>query len=156
MPRTLPPLASVEDLADWIGEAIANDEGDPDGKRAAGVLSMASGLVRDETGKSWLNDAGDGITSSLPDDVINVTCAAAGRAYLNPEGFEQERQDDFYGSRKVPEAGVFLTRSEKDLLVKYAGDPHGGLRTIATTRNDYPILYPDHEVDEPLLPPYYP
>lgn len=145
----LPPLATVENLADWIGEAI--EANSADFKRAEGVLRMASQLVRRETGKPW-TAADNTVVDPLPDDVSLVVVQAAARTYLNPEHLDQRRIDDAYASQKVQEAGVYLTASERALLIPYSGSPFGGLGTITTTRADYPIL---SEEDERILPPWY-
>lgn len=146
----LPPLATVDNLADWIGEAIEADSADA--KRAEGVLRMASTLVRNETGRKWLTETGT-VVSDLPDDVNLVVCQSAARAYLNPEHLEQRRIDDAYGAMRVQEAGVYLTPSERSLLQQFAGDPFGGIGTISTTRGDYPKS--SLEDDERILPPWY-
>lgn len=153
MATPLPPLAPVQDLADWIEEEIAEDS--PAFKRAEAVLRFASSLARRETKRSWLNDAKTAVVDDIPDDVVQVVVQAAARKYTNPDDYEQERQDDFYGSRKVEESGVYLTDSEKALLGEYAGNTHGGLRTITTTRDDYPTNEEYLLTGDPILPPYY-
>lgn len=152
MAQTLPALASVEALSDWIGEPIPADSAD--WKRARGVLRMASELVREETKRQWLDPENlASLQPRLPDPVELVTLQAAARSYLNPEHLEQERGDDWYGSRKVQESGVYLTQSEKSLLQPFAGARHGGLGVVSTTRADTPRYFEDGE--ERILPPYY-
>lgn len=153
MSQPLPPLAPVQDLADWIEEEIATDSAAF--RRAEAVLRVASSLVRKETKRSWLNEAKTEVVSDIPDEVVQVCVQAAARKYTNPNDYEQEREDDFYGARKVEEAGVYLTDSEKALLAEYAGNTHGGLRTIATTRDDYPKSEEYLLTGDPILPPYY-
>jgi len=153
MTQPLPPLAPVESLADWIEEEIPVNSAAF--KRAEAVLSMASSLVRKETKRSWLNIAKTDVVDEIPDEVVQVCVQAAARKYTNPDDFEQERQDDFYGARKVQEAGVYLTESEKSLLAEYAGNLHGGLRTITTTRDDFPAFDDSILTGDPILPPYY-
>jgi hypothetical protein len=137
MPALLPLLASVTNLSDHIGEAIPPNT--PDSKRANGALRAASNLVRRETGKSWI-DPNDQTKAdpTLPEDLWIVVMDAAGRKYLNPEGFEQEREDQWYGSRKVQEAGVYLTATELATCESYLRPANRGLGTIQTTRDDYP------------------
>lgn len=144
-----PSLATVAQLADWIGEPIQSGA---DTKRAEGVLRIASTLVRNEAKRTWVTD-NNTLDTNVPQDAIDICCQAAARAYLNPEGFEQERQDDWYGSRKVKEAGVYLTDSEEMIARSLSEAPGlGGLSTVATTRDDYPLVLDE---DEQILPPYY-
>lgn len=150
---TLPPLASVENLADWIGEAI--EDGSADAKRAEGVLRVASRLARREANTSWV-DGSNVLLESLPGEVTDIVCQAAARSYLNPEHLEQRRIDDAYAAGKVKEAGVYLTDSEKAVLREYASSAFGGLGVISTTRDDYPPdSLNDYEDSERILPPYY-
>lgn len=153
MSQPLPPLAPVQDLADWIEEEIEDET--PAFKRAEAVLRMASSLVRKETKRSWLNETKTTVVSDIPDEVVQVCVQAAARKYTNPDDYTQEREDDFFGARKVDEAGVYLTDSEKALLAEYAGNLHGGLRTITTTRDDYPVFDDSVLTGDPILPPYY-
>src|SRR5699024_3730364 len=104
------PLATVSDLADWLGEPISEAV---DVKRAESVLRGASVLVRTFTDKTWLTDAGF-VDPDLPEAVSAVTIQVAARGYSNPEGWSNEAVDDWRGGgRVVPEAGLFLTASEK-------------------------------------------
>lgn len=126
----LPPLASVTNLSDWIGEPIAEEE---DRKRAEGVLRLASALVRAFVGTRWYTDTGD--LTDVPEGVADVTLAVAARGYTNPEGWTGERQDDWGGSgRKVEEAGLYLTASEKVILDEHRPAKVSGLGVVATTR----------------------
>jgi len=138
MPELLPLLASVPNLSDHLGEAITPNT--PDFKRAVGALRAASNLVRRETGnKKWISpDKASDADPNLPEELWIVVMDAAGRKYLNPEGFEQEREDNWYGSRKVQEAGVYLTATELATCESYLRPAHRGLGTIQTTRDDYP------------------
>lgn len=151
MSSALPPLATVDDLVDWIGEPI---EGDADVARAGGVLSLASALVRRETERSWVEEGG-GLASNIPDDVRLVTLACAARGYLNPEGMVDESLDDYRGRRIVQEAGLYLTASERDLLAPLAGRPHQGLGVVSTTRGERAPFDVAWREEERLLPPYY-
>ncbi len=153
MATARPPLATVENLSDWIGEPI--EAGEADYKRAEAVLRVASTLIRKETGRTWLNTAGDAVADDLPDEIYQVCVQAAARKFTNPDDYEQERQDDFYGSKKVEEAGVYLTESERRMIAEYAADQHGGLRTIQTTRDDFPATSDSLLTGDPILPPYY-
>jgi len=148
----LPAFATVQNLADWLGEPIT-DTGDI--SRANGALAMASALVRTETGKQWVDEHAS-LVNPLPDALSLVTLQAAARAYSNPEGLTSERVDDAQVSRKVDEAGVYLTASERDLLTPLAGRPHRGLSTIATHRGDFAPMsddWPRWWVNGPDTPP---
>ncbi len=154
MTTARPPLATVENLSDWIGEPIEADSADF--KRAEAVLRVASSLIRSPkvTNRTWLTDTGE-LVDNLPEEVAQVCVQAAARRFTNPEGYEQERQDDFYGSKKVEEDGVYLTESERLLLDEYTANPNGGLRTIQTTRDDFPATSDSLLTGDPILPPYY-
>lgn len=148
---SLPPLATVDDLIDWIGEPISEAT---DLTRAEGTLALASALVRRETERTWVDDEGN-LAANLPDDVRLVTLACAARGYLNPEGVVDESIDDYRGRKIVQEAGLYLTASERDLLAPLAGRPHQGLGTVATTRGERAPFDLAWEEGERLLPPYY-
>lgn len=154
----LPPLASVSDLSDWLGEPILG--GSADAKRAEGVLRLASALVRRETGRTWtLPDDVDQLLDPLPDDVVLVTLACAARGYTNPRGVIDASTgvDDFTERERlrVDEAGMYLSASERDLLSAFAGTANQGMSTVSTTRGER--ANPDLIVDdcERILPPYY-
>lgn len=146
----LTPLASVRELSDYIGEPI--EANSPDAKRAEWVLRAASALVRRVTGRTWLD--GEDVADDAPEEVVLTTLAAASRKYLNPEALEQEREDQWYGARKVEESGIYLTASEITLLEQLAETRNTGIGTIRTTRDDYPSRF--LATEDPLLPPYYP
>lgn len=127
------PLADVDALSDWLGEPITEVE---DITRAGSVLTAASVLVRNFTGKTWLTDAGV-IDPDLPDDVLVVTVQVAARGYTNPEGWRDERVDDWAGQGKpVPEAGLFLTASERSILAGHRAAKPAGIGVMATTRRE--------------------
>jgi hypothetical protein len=127
---TLAPLAEVLDLSDWLGEPITEAA---DVTRAESVLAAASVLVRNFTGKTWLVD--ELIDPALPDDVLMVAVQVAARGYINPEGWRDEQVDDWSGrGRVVPEAGLFLTASEKTILGTYRAVTPRGIGVMGTTR----------------------
>lgn len=129
---TLTPLASVQQLSDWLGEPIQDET---DVKRAGSVLAAASVLVRNFTGKTWVTDGS--VEPNLPDDVPMVTVQVAARGYSNPEGWRDERTDDWAGNgRVVPEAGLFLTASERDILSGHRAKKVSGIGVLATTRQE--------------------
>lgn len=134
------PLADVTSLSDWLGEPIVTEA---DVRRAGLALRLASALVRRESGRNWLTEDGSMLTYPLPDDVTLVTLTVAGRGYSNPEGWEDEAVDDWRGRRDLDEIGMYLTRSEKDLLAAFATKPFRGLGTVTTTRG--PVFDIDRE-----------
>lgn len=135
----LPPLASVEQLADWLGEPISDA---PDISRAGGALRTASALVRRETGRTWVDpDNPKVLNGQVPEEAEIVTLQAAARGYTNPDALTSERIDDAQVARKVEEAGVYLTASERDLLAPLAGRAHQGLGTVSTFRGDTPPVW---------------
>ncbi|MCT1430571.1 hypothetical protein M3G50_07365 [Brachybacterium muris] len=125
-------LATVQELADWIGDPIQADS--PDYKRAELCLRAASALVRAEAGRTWITE-GD-IVQDVPENVRMVTLYCASRVFDNREGQNRWNIDDAGGGWKVEEAGAYLTASEKDTLAGYAQRRHGGLGTVSTTRGD--------------------
>jgi hypothetical protein len=125
------PLATVGELADWIGEPLTKPQ---DQARAALCLRAASAAVRAYTRRNWLDEQ-TGELAVIPDAVAMVTMAAASRTYLNPEAETTTRLDDAQQSRLVGEAGVYLTASEKQTLEQYKQSRRfGGISTISTTR----------------------
>jgi hypothetical protein len=145
----LPPLAGLEDLADWVSEDL--NVGDAEGRRANRCIAYASTLVRAETGSDWVDSDGQLLTR-IPDAVIEVTVAAAGRAFLNPEGLTGENIDDHQQYRKVDEAGIYLTATEKAMLAAaVSGNTRRtvGLSTLGTYRGDLPRRSPVPWVNGP-------
>lgn len=133
-------LASVENLADFIGEPIPADSGEA--KQATKLLEYASSLVEAYVGKPF--PEGD-----VPPIAMNVTLAVASRGYTNFDGFTSESVDDWRGSgRVVEEAGLFLTSTEKKALdsLKTRKSPLG---VISTYRGDAPVLTGWVPTDEP-------
>lgn len=125
------PLATVDDLSEWLGEPIAEDE---DQKRAEWVLRLASALVREEAGQAW--DAAD---AEVPEKVRVVTLQAASRAWTNPESWGNEGVDDWRGGgRPISELGLYLTATEKRMLSEFAPRKPSGIGVLATTRQPAP------------------
>lgn len=122
----LSPLALVQDLSEWLAEPITEEE---DVARAGRVLAAASNLVRSFTGQEWAT------VSEVPDPAVEVALQVAARGYTNPEGWRDERTDDWAGQGKVvPEAGLFLTPTEKTILGAYRPKVAKGIGVVATTR----------------------
>ncbi|WP_288266305.1 hypothetical protein [uncultured Bifidobacterium sp.] len=133
---TRTPFATVAELAEWIGEDI--DETSADGKRAAIALRLASNRIRAYTRQEWSDAAG-----SVLEDLQDVCITCAGRLYTNPNAETQwTRQiDDAMdgGSRKVDEAGAYLTASEKETLDRLVADQSpviAGLGVLNTGRGE--------------------
>lgn len=123
----LPPLASVQELAESIEETIAGTAV----KRAEYVLNLASALVRTETRQPWTETGGD-LATDIPDNVLLVTLAAAGRGYTNPDANVSESIDDGQVTRVVAEAGVYLTATEKTLLAAHVAGSRGPIWSMNT------------------------
>lgn len=141
-PMRLPAFAAVESLAEWLGEPI--EENSTDWNRAKRCLRAASNRIRRYTRRTWV-DENNKLIDPLPEDLEDVTLACAGRFYQNPEGETQwSRQiDDAMdgGSRKVDEAGLYLTASEMQTLDDLVADQSpliGGIGVISTTRGELP------------------
>ncbi|OZG57857.1 hypothetical protein BTIS_1098 [Bifidobacterium tissieri] len=134
----LPAFAQADALSEWLGEPIAGD----DLKRAERCLRAASNRIRRYTKRSWVDETGS-LLDPLPEDLEDVTLACAGRFYMNPGGETSwSRQiDDAMdgGSRKVDEAGLYLTASEMATLDDLVADQSpliGGIGVIASTRGE--------------------
>ena len=129
------PYAEPADLAAWTGATIAEDDA-----RALAVLKAASVLVRTYVGadaaEAWIE---------VPDDVETVVVQVASRVWFNPQGVIADTIDDY--SRRwedAPEAGVYLSKSEQDMLSPYRTSAPKGVWTLGTTRDD---LYTDQYID---------
>lgn len=130
------PLASVEELADWLGETIPIDSAED--KRAAMCLRAASALVRKESGRTWLLDDGS-LVEPLPEDVKMVTLYCASRIFDNRNAQTRGGVDDYSEGWKVDEAGAYLTASERRMLAPFRGSSVGGLGVVSTTRSEAPV-----------------
>ncbi|MDY4677592.1 MAG: hypothetical protein SO360_01830 [Bifidobacterium tsurumiense] len=135
-----PAFAEPEALAEWLGEPI--ESGSDDFKRASRCLRAASNLIRSHMRDSWL-DADGNLREDVPEELADVTLACAGRFFTNPTAETQwSRQiDDSMdgGSRKVDEAGLFLTESEKRTLDQLIADRRttvAGIGVIGTERGE--------------------
>lgn len=141
-PQRMPAFASVESLGEWLGEPIEEDSAD--WNRAKRCLRAASNRIRRYTRRTWVDES-NSLVDPLPEDLEDVCLACAGRFYENPNGETQwSRQiDDAMdgGSRKVDEAGLYLTASEMQTLDDLAADRSpliGGIGVISTTRDELP------------------
>lgn len=134
---SLPLMASVSDLADWLGDEIpANDP------RAVALLRRASALVRSEAGKEWEDE--------VPEDVQGVVIAVAARVWSNPNSAIQRTAGSF--SERLSERaseGMYLTDEERRVLSRYS-EVRFGIGTIRTYRED---TYGGGPVWVPTAPP---
>lgn len=126
-------LAGVTELADWLGEPIEANSADH--KRAEQCLRIASVLVREESGRTWLTDDNN-LVENVPEAAVMVTLYCAGRVYDNRTAQTQGGIDDGSGSWKVQESGAYLTVSERRMLSPLRPVTSGRIGTIATTRRD--------------------
>lgn len=129
----LPPLATVNDLAAWVGQTI--ESADP---RGEAVLSAASALVRGYTSQSWVDEHGD-LVETVPDDVAAVVVQVAARAWLNPNpNLRNWNKGPFAeGYFDAASLGLHLTAADKDALAHYRNTGAStGLGTIGITRGD--------------------
>ena len=159
----LPPLATVTELADWVGETISGDD-----KRAAAVVNAASTLVRAYTGRNWLDPSDSSrIDPNVPDAVPTVALAVAARAWVRGGDIESttETAGPYSETRRYVGDGssLYLTKTDKLMLAEYrAAGTHGGISTLSTTRGEdertefYPVdgsayPFPLYASDEGLL-----
>ena len=125
----LPPLATVSDLAAWLGRTI------PDGDaRAGAVLAHASTRIRQYVGLTWVDAAGE--LETVPDAVAEVTVRVAARAYRNPEDLDSVTLDD--GTKRWGSVrGLALTEGDREDLAPYrVGPGASGLGVLSTYRED--------------------
>jgi hypothetical protein len=139
----LPPLASLEDLANEVDDPSAETS-----PRAQRLLARASTRVRSFTKRTFVDE--DGALTALPDAVVEVVLAAAARAWHNPKGVVQDTTGPFTArwSERTAE-GVYLTDEEKQML-----GPHragGGLWTQSLEKCD-PYLEQIRDDIHPTVP----
>jgi hypothetical protein len=123
----LPPLATVQDLADWVGEDI-----EADNPQALAFLRAASAKVRSFTGRTWAGP--DGELEPVPGDVHTVVVQVASRVWRNPDGYVQDTTGPFTvrWTERVAD-GIYLTSAEEDMLEPHRrGRP--ALWALGTTR----------------------
>lgn len=130
---TIPNLAEVSDLE----PLLMREFDDSEIERVEAVLGLASDLVRDESGKDWLDpDDPTKLVDPLPRIVRLITLRCAERSIRNPEGFSSESAGDYSYQRNgaTGEGGLYLTEREVKLLRRAGGK--SGLWTQPLTRGD--------------------
>jgi hypothetical protein len=75
------------------------------------------------------------MSDNPPEEAVMVTLYCASRVYDNREAQTTGGIDDYREGWKVDESGAYLTVSEKRMLAQFKSPSHGGLGTVATTRN---------------------
>jgi len=116
------PLASSQDLADWLGQRQINED------RANAVLVAASAMVRSEAGQTWLDDGG--ALDSPPETVVAITVQVAAKMWANPTGVSQQTTGPFSSSF----ARQYLTPEDRKYLNSL--QPTAGVWTLSTTREE--------------------
>ena len=142
--QDLPPLASVAAFEKRLGLSPGTLQG-ADLARAEAALEDASALVRDEAGRSWVDEDG---AVTAPPAIVTVTLKAARRAYVNPNGFQSEQTGPFAYQLPRGETGVDLTEAERRVVRRAAG--RHGLGTLVTpSAYTDPLPYPSGTVLAP-------
>lgn len=124
----LPRLASIQQFAARLPGGVNDD----DLLRAEATLDDASALVRAEAGVTWVNASGE--LENVPDVIVTVVCAAARRAFVNPNGLTAESIQDYQASFASASPDVYLTKQERNAIRRAVG--RSGLWTLRTTRSD--------------------
>lgn len=127
----LPSLATVSDLAAWVGRDIpANDP------RAGAVLSHASTRVRAYVRPvTWVDETGS--LTDVPDAVRDVVVRVAARAWRNPEDLDSVTLDD--GTKRWGSVrGLVLTTEDREDLDQFRSGSTlpNGIGTVSTYRGD--------------------
>lgn len=159
---SLPPLAGLEDLSARLGLTL--ESGSPDEARAAAALADASALIRSVAGQTWVDgeDSGAALADDLPDIVVTITLAVAGRAYRNPAGTTQAAVGDVSVSFGTQPGGgsIFLTREEERQIRRAGGSSSVGSVSMDTEilapGSDDPLWAPTQGEDIPLGPAPWP
>jgi len=112
---SLPALVSLEEFAARLGGIAAADE-----ERAQAALDDASALIRSEAGtEDWVDD--EGALETVPDVVVAVCVAVAGRAFRNPDGLRSEQIGTYSVTYGDATTAVYLTAAERRIVRRAAG-----------------------------------
>lgn len=124
----LPALATVAELANWLGQTIADDDA-----RAQAVLAAASTLVRGRAHENWVDAEGD-LETEIPDGIGQVVVMVAARIWGNPTSASDLTTGPF---KAAWTHGFELTDAEADMVDAAIGaTTHGGIGVLQTTRGD--------------------
>jgi hypothetical protein len=142
----VPPLAPLTDFVKRLGYTPAGTEGD----RAEFLLDAASELIRDVTGKTWLNEAEDAV-EDVPRRVQRICIEIAYRAFGNPQALSQRTLGDdsksFDRSGREGGEAVYLTDAEASAVCKAAGIQSSFVAvTLASPYTYVPGSDPDDDV----------
>lgn len=126
---TLPAFADVPAL---IARGLKVN-GAADTARAQAALDDVSTLIRQTAHTTWVDDTNE--LADVPDIVHAVCCAAARRAYNNPDNLRQETIEG-YGDTRSGDivGGVALTEDEREMIVQASASASPGLWVLGTTR----------------------
>jgi hypothetical protein len=130
-----PTLADIWQLQQRIPGGI--DETDL--PRALAALEDASAWIRVEAGEDWLDD--DDVLETVPGAVVSVCCTVARRILDNPDGIMQMSVANYSEGRTNATADVYLTKQEKAIIRKAAGNG-GGLVSVTLEGPYTPPLPP--------------
>lgn len=144
----LPALATIEELAAWLGDPIDDVE------RGDAILNAASTLIRSRTGRVWVDAAGTAdadLTEVNLAAVRTVTVLVASRCWRNPDGRISETLGP-YSERLADWAGAGLTLTEEEmrmLAVTSTGTGIPGLTSIRVVApSDTRMGYYDDDADD--------
>lgn len=125
----LPPLASLPQFEARLPGGVLTAD---DLARAEATLQDASARVRAEAGVTWVTSGGD--LGDVPDIIVAIVCAAARRAFVNPDMVASESIQDYAVSFSSASPDIYLTKSERQAIRRAVG--RAGLWTLQTTRSD--------------------
>jgi len=116
------PLCSMLQAAKRAGRVL-DDLPEDELERLQGYLSDASALIRDEAGRTWLDEDGD--LEAVPFRIQSICAWVTARAFLNPEGLLQRSIGDsakmYTASKREGGEAVYLTENELRTVQKLGG-----------------------------------
>ena len=139
----VPTLVSVEALGRWVREPVEDDEK----VYAVVVLEAVSSYIREATGRTWLNTAGDAV-EGVPQSIRTVALQMAGRIWRNAEGVIQDTAGPFTSrwSEKIAE-GLYFTPAEEEIVGRYKASKRAGLYSLPVSMGCYDADAPAAEFD---------
>lgn len=128
-------FATVADVEARLRRELSEDEA----LQTNEYLGDASDLIRAESGRTWLNEAGDALegTEAQLASLQRVAAAMVTRVMRNPGGATQRTAGPFSESF-VPQSvstSVYLTKSERKIVAHVSGK--AGLAVLSTTRGEW-------------------